>query len=585
MSSVSSLSPIKAAALPTKSGDRPSTATRTSISTATEEALRLSYVLQLTVLRFDPSKSRPYSEDELLRRCLDSLQCPDTHAIKMRLKASKDKLLKEAIGWIFREQQYRQWTEGDDICLLWIKGRAGQGKTMMSIGIIEKLSYQFDSSLDESVMVTYFFCQNADYTLNTAESIVKGLLRRLVDQNRELRSPLHRLWNEAAGRPQERKLSLQELWHLFDAIVEQCESRRVYVVIDALDECQEDGLWELLTFVVRTGLDRPSKVKWLLTSRPLDAAEKTLLASHEQVRVSLDLNSAHISRAVETYVSFKASELDQRHRYGEPLRQKIEKELIGKAEGTFLWVSLVCKRLEEVSASDTLLAIRGFPPGLNALYARIFDELSSGEPGVVKGCMRLLKVMLLAYRPLNTIEVESVAGLPRDIVVDQNIAERCASFVKIQGNEVAFVHQSARDYLSGTNGVSILDSYELYGHEHIALSALDFLTRHLKVNLLGLPQPDSAWTAADTRKNSKQSIELSQMDYAATFWVRHFSNVQTSGLGDSLYINNGPIQRFLCTYFLEWMECVSLLQKLSNAVDALKQLKALADTTEVKVFY
>ena len=53
---------------------------------------------------------------------------------------------------------------------------------MMSIGLIERLSLR----QEESTVVTYFFCQNANDELNTIEAIIKGLILRLVDQQKGL---------------------------------------------------------------------------------------------------------------------------------------------------------------------------------------------------------------------------------------------------------------------------------------------------------------------------------------------------------------------------------------------------------------
>jgi hypothetical protein len=53
-----------------------------------------------------------------------------------------------------------------------------------------------------------------------------------------------------------------------------------------------------LKLIIRTGLSRPSQIKWLLTSRPLDSAERELLTGSDQVRVDLELNTKHISRGV-----------------------------------------------------------------------------------------------------------------------------------------------------------------------------------------------------------------------------------------------------------------------------------------------
>jgi hypothetical protein len=57
---------------------------------------------------------------------------------------------------------------------------------MMSIGLIEWLSLLQDAS----TVVTYFFCQNGNYKLNTLKAITKGLILQLVNQQKELKESL-----------------------------------------------------------------------------------------------------------------------------------------------------------------------------------------------------------------------------------------------------------------------------------------------------------------------------------------------------------------------------------------------------------
>lgn len=478
-----------------------------------------------------------------------------------------------------------RWKDGDDVCLLWIKGGAGKGKTMMSIGLIEQISELSSATKDGSVVVTYFFCQNADYELNRAEAIVKGLIRRLFEQREDVGSALRKLWDDENRRVFSTTVSLRDLWGIFLAMVDQCECRKVFVVIDALDECASAGMIDLLRLITRTGLDMPRKLKWLLTSRPLDAAEQTLLAGHEQVQVSLELESAHISRAVDTYISHKVGELNCRHRYGPGLRQKIESELMEKAEGTFLWVSLVCKRIEKLHERDVLLAIRDTPPGLRALYSRVFSELGQGDSSMVKRCMRLLKAMMLAFRPLAIAELESVIGLGHEEAIRPEVVERCTSFIMMRKNSVEFVHQSARDYLAGINGDSPLEDHESYGHGEVALSTLAFLADHLKANLLDLPRPDSTWTAAGPIEGRKENELLAKVEYAATFWMQHVGAARSSGLVDGIFSEGGQTDTLLSTKFLEWLECLSLLQRLPIGVETLKTLGIKLDEARVRSFW
>ena len=504
------------------------------------------------------------------------MRCPNTLVVKNRLK-EKDKLLYKSIDWILQDPKYLSWQNGDDISLLWIKGGAGKGKTMMSIGLIERLSLP----QDESTVVTYFFCQNANYELNTIEAIIKGLILRLVDQQKVLSESLRRRWDTVHGRFNEDISSWRTLWDIFLEMLDRCKCQRGYVIVDALDECQDEGMAEFLKLIVRTGLNHPSKIKWLLTSRPLDSAERELLAGSDQVLVSLELNSEHVAEAVKTYIAARTAELDRRQNYGLALRWEVAAELTEKAENTFLWVSLVCKRLESVCRSKVLTTIQDLPPGLYPFYDRIFNQLGEGESAVVERCMRLLKVMLVVYRPLTIEEVGSVTSLSDDEVAIEALVDRCASFVKKREANIEFVHQSARDYLGGKDGQSILDSYEHYEHSEIALSCLSYLSQRLKVNLVDLPRPDSTRESMRELKDMKRNALLASMDYATTFWVQHLEDAKRTTLIQNALGEQGEVGAFLRAKLLEWLECLSLLDKLPRAIEALKTLRDVTDVSSI----
>jgi hypothetical protein len=345
------------------------------------------------------TSSKNVTIDDIDRSCLRALRCPDTRVVKNQLKEYKDKLLYKSIDWILEDPQYLRWRDGDDVRLLWIKGGAGKGKTMMSIGLIERSLPQ-----DESTVVTYFFCQNADYELNTLEAIIKGLILQLVNQQIELKESLRCRWDTTNEHFDEDITSWRTLWNIFLEMLYRCRCPRVYVIVDALDECQDDSMADLLKLIVRTGLDHPTKIKWLLTSRPLDSAEQELLAGSEQLLVNLELNSKHVSEAVKTYIAFKAGELDRRNAYGPTLRRKIQAELASKAKDTYLWVSLVCKRLESVHRDEALATIEDLSIGSSPLYDQVFHQLSKGDSAVAKGCMRLL------ISQTRTVKIEKKLG-------------------------------------------------------------------------------------------------------------------------------------------------------------------------------
>ncbi|KAF9885330.1 hypothetical protein FE257_013047 [Aspergillus nanangensis] len=460
------------------------------------------------------------------------------------------------VNHIFQDPQYCRWQGELDVRLLWIRGGAGKGKTMMTIGLIEQLSP------DESSIITYFFCQNADYKLNSVEGIIKGLIWQLTRQQKGLLEFLQSRW---------------------DATNEKF--RRVYVVVDALDECQNKGMAEFLRSIVNAGLDH-SNIKWLLTSRPLDDADRELLTSTDQVGISLELNSNHLEASMKTYAKHKVRYLYPLAYCGQHMHQQLENALVQRSEGTFLWISLVCKNLEDdgsgerVPASKALLAIQDMPPGLHPLYKQIFQQILQGKAATANACLRLLKVMMLVFRPLHRAEVFSVTGLSEEIA-SQMIIHRCASFIKTRGATIEFVHQSCRDFLAGS---ALFGSKDQYGHGDIALSCLSYMSGVLEPNLIGLPLPNSnpPTRLLEEGDFDNQAAVLNTLDYAATLWAEHLAAASQTNIIQDALSDHGKVVKFLKTKLLEWLECLSLLGRLTYAIKILRALEVLAENSSLQ---
>lgn len=509
--------------------------------------------------------------------------------MKNSLKQAKDKLLRQSFEWVLQNPQYLSWRDGNDVCLLWIKGGAGKGKTMMSIGLIETLCQEQDA--DRSTVVTYFFCQNDNNELNTIASVIKGLIFRLTDQRDKANDCLRRRWDFQNNRFTEDVKSWRALWGVFLEMLDRCDCSKVYILVDALDECRDDerDMDEFLKSIVRNGADRPSKIKWILTSRPLDTAERHLVAGNERMQVSLELNSEAVSEAVKYFISYRVEELSLLQRYGDQLKRDIETELTGKAQGTFLWVSLVCKRLEAVCRDEVLSTIESMPQGLPAFYDKVFDQLTKGEPNIVRKSVRLLEVMMLVYRPLDLEEVGSVTNLTDEDDLIKGLVHRCASFINLQGNSIHFVHQSTRDYLSGR----LAREHEKFGHNDIVQSCLSYLSKRLKVNIMELPRPDSTRESLKQIKDEKKHTALAGLGYAAIFWATHLlaehhwvADLKISGsyvAREHVSTVEGAVMAFLHTKTLEWLECISLLGKIPMAKTALLQLKMIAQVSIAKL--
>ncbi|KAK6337149.1 hypothetical protein TWF718_009933 [Orbilia javanica] len=543
----------------------------------------------------DYNASNKMTDKDIENDCLKFLHCPDPHAIKNQLKASKDRLVRGSMNWILADPNFINWKSGKDVSLLWIKGGAGKGKTMTTIGLIEELS----STQNE--IVAYSFCRDTDYELNTVESVVKGLMHCLLTRRKEAMKVLLRYWDEKRNCFKEDITSWKALWNILLDMLSHLECERVYLIIDALDECgsrsrnqdlvaprqSQDPMAEFLRLLVRTGLDNPSKAKWLVTSRPLDSAERELLSGSNQALVTLELNYQHVAIGIATYITERLVELDRQKSYGPTLRRKLKKQITQKAGDIYMWASLVCKELELVDRDEALATIEDSPPGLDPFYERALKQISAGESKVAKGCIRLVKAIALAFRPIHLEEVESISGLDLsdERLTVEILLDRCTSFLRARRDGyIELVHQSSRDYLNSEDAQVILDSNGPYGHREIVINLVSYLSRNLKINIgnrsmfqyVRWPFPTEYLERIRYGLVGENPLWI-KIHYPVAFWVHHLGKLGPEEIkpgsipANYAFGEDGPFACFLQSKLLQWLECVYFFADTS-ALDISRKL-------------
>ena len=311
-----------------------------------------------------------------------------------RIKLSKDSLLKDSYVWILDNPAFIDWRDNNDTQLLWINGDPGKGKTMLMIGLIEELLGQLKARPSSGIL-SYFFCQGTDSRLNNAVSILKGLIYQLADQHPALIRHLQKRYDSRERKFSEDTGSLCVLWTILSDMLHDSSLARVYLMVDALDECDSE-LSQLLDLIAHNTFEPSSRVKWLVSSRSRSSIEVRLRPDKLRSKISLELNSCHISRAVNTFIDFKVSEL-AKNGYTSQLQKEVRDYLHENAKETFLWVALVCKELRDVQVRKTLSTLQKFPPGLHPLYERMMNQIWCLEDSEdVEFCRRILSSVTLA---------------------------------------------------------------------------------------------------------------------------------------------------------------------------------------------
>ena len=503
-------------------------------------------------------------------RCLADLLLTDPRNEKIRIERTKGGLLTDSFRWILDNSEFQRWREGNQSQLLWIKGDAGKGKTMLMIGIINELQQQVARSGKSSVteVLSYFLCQGTDSRLNTATAILRGIIYLLASEQPFLISHLRKKYDHAGRKLFEDSSAFYSLSDVFRQMVQDPKLTAAYLVVDALDEC-EVGLPQLLDLITWTVSAQSTCVKWIVSSRNRYDIEQWLGLDDSHTRLSLELNADHISHAVDVYIDHKVSQLVSL-RNDKALQEQVRDQMHQKSDGTFLWVALVFEELRGALRRNLSQVLNRIPKGLTPLYDRMIKQIQQLEYDYPQLCLLTLATAALAYRPLHMLEIRSLAGLEEEIpdLEDlERIINMCGSFLTIRDNYVYFIHQSAKDYLTVNASGIIFPAGRGRIHYDMFSWSLDALSKTLRRDMYNLQDPGSMM------KDIPDPDPLASIRYSCVFWVDHLCKADDQSLDHRKELSDdGAIFAFLREHFLHWLESLSLIHKLSDGVLSIRKL-------------
>ncbi|KAH7633139.1 NACHT domain-containing protein [Sordaria sp. MPI-SDFR-AT-0083] len=474
------------------------------------------------------------------QQCLKHLRLTDPRDDKVRIERTKGGLLQDSYRWVLNNADFQQWRDDPQHRLLWIKGDPGKGKTMLLCGIINEL-YSIINEVDQAdtanarhCNVAYFFCQATDSRINNAAAVLRGLIYLLSDQQPSILSHVRSEYDRAGEGLFKDANTWDALSRIFTNILRDPSLRTTYLVIDALDECVTPDLPHLLDLIAQQS-SSGSQVKWIVSSRNWPQIEERLEKAADKVKVSLELNAESVAAAVNAFILHKDY-------------------LCSNAQDTFLWVALVCQALEKVQKGFTLRKLRMFPSGLDALYARMREDMSQFEESDL--CKHILAVVTIVRRPISLEELTTLADELDDTCNDfeslETIIGLCASQETFK-----WIFPKGKEDMNFT----------------IFSRSLDAMSTTLRRDIYGLSAPGFP----------RDKVQVPDLDplatvrYSCVYWVDHLydSVSDTNTKWHDHLQDNGVVCTFLKTKYLYWLEALSLLQAMPAGVVAIRKLESL----------
>ncbi|KAN0138161.1 Ankyrin repeat-containing domain protein [Lactarius tabidus] len=200
---------------------------------------------------------------------------------------------KGTTAWCTEGDTFADWMASGS--LLWIHGKPGSGKTILSSVIIRDIESLSDFG---SVFLAYFYFNFKDYWKRDSRALLSSLLDQLSNQSGQFCDVLHRLYSEhyeGSIRPQD-----DALVRCLKDMLTITRSVPIYLVMDALDECPDDkgGLSsrsQVLSVVEELVNLRLPNLHLCITSRP-EFGIRTFLKPLATQEISLDNESGQMQK-------------------------------------------------------------------------------------------------------------------------------------------------------------------------------------------------------------------------------------------------------------------------------------------------
>ena len=399
-------------------------------------------------------------------KCLQSLFISNPLDDLAAIRSGKGDRVGGTCEWILTQDQYTSWLVEDSPQLLWLSGAPGIGKTMISSFLVEELGHLAEQS--SQMTFAYYFCDDKYEGRRTVTAILRGLILQLLRQRPVLFKYIQSDFDVSGD---SLFTNFHALWRIFVCMVQDPEAREVCCLIDALDECEKESRQPLLTnFAKFLGSQQSKKtfVKFIITSRREIDIEESLTAASPAIR-NLPVDSGKVNDDLSKFIDVKVDELSKSKKCCAKLKEEIKQALTIKAEGTFLYVSLVLDDLKKANVPlQVRKKLRDLPSDLNKVYNRILSQIEADCFDMAKFVLRWVTV---ARRPLKVRELAIACALgtnvwegntepPEDVLDELKDNFKCCEplvYVDPDNDTINLIHQSAKEYILGKDLQANLD--------------------------------------------------------------------------------------------------------------------------------
>ena len=468
------------------------------------------------------------------------------------------------------------WTRDfDKPPVYWLNGLAGTGKTTIARTIAERM-------FADGLLGASFFCSRDFEDRSNLRFIFPTIAVQLARKYAEFRSIFVPLVQSDPS------IVHQSLYSQVEKLIVQPlvqSALSTAILIDALDECKDDEPASTILSVLGKFVTQIPKVKFFVTGRPepriRDGFRLPLLAEATGVFVLHEVEPNRVDSDVRLFFKHNFSDLKERRGILDdwPAEEQLNL-LCERAAGFFIYAMATFRFIDQKNQNpkkqlDRLLrSLEGGFEGkaklredmtLDSLYLTILEEAFGDndlddDPDV----RSILGSVILATNPLSPSTIATLLGLDVEDVLLPLLSVHSLLVLQDVDHPVRPFHKSFPLFIIDparcTNPrFRVCPSDQ---HAILLVSCLELMNRRLEQNLCKLPDGVTNSEVDDLKERSEQYIDKA-LEYACRSWHKHLVDKMPARALEILH-------RFLEEKFLCWLEVLSVIGAVREAVDALE---------------
>ncbi|KAF9891903.1 hypothetical protein FE257_002866 [Aspergillus nanangensis] len=446
--------------------------------------------------------------------------------------------------WLVKHPAYLSWLDpcqiDDHHGFLWIKGKPGTGKSTL-------MKYALSNArrtMSGKTIISHFFNARGDILERSTIGMYRSLLLQLLERHPVLQGDVFRSLGSASGKIESYQWSHEEtLKLLFEQAVQNIADAPLICFIDALDECRESQVRDMVSFFENIGdLCMSADVNFQVCFSSRHYPHITISKSVHLVLEGQEGHSQDITSYVNSELKIGRSKLSE----------QIRVDLQEKASGVFMWIVLVVDILNKEHDAGRVYALRRrlqeIPSDLHELFRDILTRDLNGR-GELLFCIQWvlfarspLKPGELYYAILSGVEPRALTRWDADEITPLdmerfilNSSKGLAEVIRTKSPTVQFIHESVRDFLLKDNGLQGIWSdlganFHGESHERLKKTCLGYIKYLLSIE----PLPEYSSPESElTKFRESLELEFPFLNYAVRNVLYHADAAEGGGVSQS----------------------------------------------------